>query len=292
MRQITSLLSLLMISILVLVAGLSCQQKTRGKVLVEVGSEVITEPDLELLIRVNPRLKRRIATPAGKKQILDNYVEQALMYQEAKKQGLARDPLVSAKIDLYRKVILAQALLEAALEEETKKYFDEHQGEFEKVKIAHIYIPFKTKEKNRALSKDANVKRSERQAKEKIAKLTLDLKANPDKFTELAEKDSEDARTQKRGGDLGWLALNDARMGRWGWALVVEKSFPLAVGTISEPIRSDNGYHLVKVVAGKKTDDFDQIKARVRFKIQSQIKSGLVNELKKQYKVSYAGEQG
>ena len=39
-------------------------------------------------------------------------------------------------------------------------------------------------------------------------------------------------------------------------------------------------------------DDYDQVKARVRFKIQSQVKAKLVNELKGRYGVTYAESKG
>ncbi len=284
MRLKTSLFVLLVLGI-----GVSCQQKS-GPVLVEVGNEVITEPDLELLIKVNPRLQRRMSTAAGKKQILDNYVEQALMFQEAKKQGLGRNPLVKAKLDLYKKVILAQALLETQLEDATQKYYDENKGEFEKIKIAHIYVPFVTKEPNRALTKDKKVKQTEAQAKKLIGTIQESLKKDPTQFEVLVEKYSKDARTNKRKGDLGWVTLSDARIRRWGWAPVVEKSFPLAAKDISEPIKSVNGFHIVRVEEPKRVDEFDTVKQRVRFKIQSQVKSALVKDLKDKYDVSFAEE--
>ncbi len=292
MRLHVRFLSVSLIAAVAYAGMVGCQQQRKtGKVLVEVGNEVITEPDLDLLVKVNPRLKRRMETPAGKQQILNNYVEQALMFQEAKKKGLLKDPIVKAKIDLYKKVILAQALLEEKLVGATQQYFDEHKDEFEKVKIAHIYVPFKTEEKNRALSKKMQVKRSDAQAKKIADKIKADLDTNPDKFAEIAEKQSEDARTAKRAGELGWLAQNDARMRRWGWAKLVDKAFPLGEGTLTGPIKTENGYHIVKVLAPKKTDDYDQAQARIRFKVQAQIKSELVSELKKRYNVSFTGAE-
>ena len=281
MRLLTSF-----VLVAVLIGGVACEQKS-GDVLVEVGKEVITQPDLDLLVKVNPRLQRRMATPAGKQQIIENYVEQALMFQEAKKQGLPRDPDVKAKIALYNKVILAQALLEAKLEEATRKYYDDNQDEFEKISLAHIYIPFKTEKPNRALGKEAKVKRSAEQAAKIAAKISEELKKDPAKFGDLVEKKSEDRRTKKREGDLGWLTLKDARMERWGWSLVAQQAFPLAAGAITDPIKSGNGYHLVKVLETKKMDDFEQAKARIRFKIQTKVKAELVNALKEAYKVSY-----
>ena len=64
----------------------SCSGK--GKMLVTVNGTTITESDLDFLSTINPRLKMQLNTPFGKKQILDNMVEQELLYQAALKRGL------------------------------------------------------------------------------------------------------------------------------------------------------------------------------------------------------------
>jgi len=268
-------------------SGLACQQPEQGNVLVKAGDEVITDMDLELLAKVNPRLKRRLATPEGRKQVLDNYVEQSLMYQEALRQQLDKDPAMVAKIDLYRKVIMAQGVLDKQLEEAAREYYDDHKDEFEKIQLAHMYVPFK-KANNRAINKGKKVKRNEAEAKKKIEDAKAELAKDPAAFDKLVEKFSEDDRTNKRGGELGWVTLNDARLRRWGWEKLAEKSFPLEEGAIMAPIRSSNGYHLLKIISAKKIDDFDSANTRIRFKIQAQIKSQLVDDLKKQYPVEFA----
>ncbi len=278
------------LSLVISVAGMACQPAKTGDALVTVGKESITQPDIDLLIKINPRLERRLNAPGGKKQIIDNYVEQSLMYQEARKQGLHNDPLVKAKIGLYDKVILAQSLLEERLEDATKEYYENNPKEFEKVKLAHIYIPYKVAGKNRALDKKAKVTRSEKQAKAIAEKVKAALDKNPADFEAQVAKVSEDARTQKRDGDLGWLTAEDARMKRWGWLSLVEKGFPTAQGKIVGPVQSENGFHILKIVESKKQDSFDEVKPRIRFKVQSQVKSALVKELKEKYPVTYAGE--
>lgn len=266
----------------------ACTERKEGAVVVKVGKETITDGDLDLLVKVNPRLKNRMATPAGRKQIVENYVEQALLYQEALKQGVDRDPLVKAKANLYRKIILAQGLLEKSLEQAITDYYKNNHDEFEKVKIAHIYIPFKFEGKNPAIDKDTNVKRSPEQAEAKIKTIAAKLKKDATQFSELAKENSEHKQSRKKGGELGWVTVNAPRFQRLGWAKVTEQTFALNEGGISDPIRSDNGYHLVKVLAGKKLDSFEEAKSRIRFKVQSKVKAKLVNELKGQYDIAYA----
>jgi hypothetical protein len=276
----------LLVLVLPLLSFYACSQQT-GTPLVTVGDVVVTDDSLEALARANPRLQGRLQTKAGRDQILDTYVEQALLYQAASKRGLDNDPLIKEKIALYTKVIIAQSLLEDELTKKTGEYYKNNSDEFEKVKIAHIYIPYKTKDKNKALGPKDQVKRDEKTALEKAAQLVAKIKADAGQFEKKVEKESEDKRTHGRQGDLGWVTINDPRLRRWGWGALAEKAFAMDLGTISDPIQSDNGYHILKILEGKTQDPFEKVEARIRFKIQGQVKSALVEELKKDFKVTY-----
>ncbi|MDE6301623.1 MAG: peptidylprolyl isomerase [Muribaculaceae bacterium] len=66
------------------------------------------------------------------------------------------------------------------------------------------------------------------------------VKADPDKFTAMAEEFSEDPGSAKRGGDLDWF-----RSG----AMVAEfdsVAFAIPVGSISEPFTTAFGWHIIK----------------------------------------------
>lgn len=283
------LLGLLCISFVAFCFG--CGGAQSGATLVKVGQEKITEGDLNLLLQVNPRLKSRANTAGGRRQILDNYVEQSLLYQEATKRGVDKDPLVQAKVDLYRKVIVAQGLLEQETKRAVEEYYKNHRDEFEKVKAAHIYIPFKTEAKNPALEKGDQVRRSPEEALVEAQKIKKELAKDPTQFDALAEKRSEHKQSKKRGGELGWVTISSERYQRFGWSKVLEQVFAMKEGEISEPIHSDNGYHLVKVVAAKKLDSLSDVESRIQFKLQGQMKKDLVESLKKEYSVVFAEEK-
>lgn len=275
---------------LVTVALLSaCQKKSEGA-LVTVGNETITESDLDLLGKVNPRLQRRLATEEGRKLVLDNYVEQELLSQEAKKRGLDREDTVKAKIALYKKVILAQSLLEDALNRAAQEYYESNGPEFEKIKIAHLYVPFKTDAKDPALAPDAKVTRTAEEAKQRIEAAKAKLK-NQD-FAVVVSEYSEDERTKDNGGDLGWLGLEDVRLTRWGWAPIVKDAMSLKKGEVSDPIETASGYHLVLVEEPAKQEDFEQSQARIRFMIQQKVKDDLVASLREDYDVTFAQPEG
>ena len=78
--------------------------------------------------------------------------------------------------------------------------------------------------------------------KQSIALALLERINKGEKFEKLAEKYSLDG-SRKRGGDLGYF-------GRGTMVKEFEKAaFGLNVGQVSEPIKTEFGYHLIKRLA-------------------------------------------
>ncbi|WP_324717571.1 peptidylprolyl isomerase [Carboxydochorda subterranea] len=82
------------------------------------------------------------------------------------------------------------------------------------------------------------------EAKRRAEQVQRDLKAGAD-FAALAKKYSDDEATKAKGGDLGML-------GRGALPAPVEAvAFQLAKGAVSQPVKSDLGYHIVQVLDRK-----------------------------------------
>ena len=58
-------------------------------------------------------------------------------------------------------------------------------------------------------------------------------------FAKLAAEVSDDAGTKAQGGDLGWMTPRDAPF--------ENALFGMQVGAISDPVRSDFGFHVIKL---------------------------------------------
>jgi peptidyl-prolyl cis-trans isomerase D len=143
--------------------------------------------------------------------------------------------------------------------EEARQYYDEHQNEFgtpEERQASHILITLK-----------AGASQAEQDAaKARAESLLHQAEQNPGKFAELAKKNSQDPGSAANGGDLGFF----------GRGMMVkpfeDATFALKVGEISGLVKSDFGYHIIKLVAIKPSRVLSFDEAR----------EGIVNKLRQQ----------
>jgi peptidyl-prolyl cis-trans isomerase D len=122
--------------------------------------------------------------------------------------------------------------------EEVRNYYEGHLNEFgtqEERRASHILISVK-----------ANASQADQDAaRAKAEEVLQHARKNPSEFGELARKYSQDPGSASNGGDLGFF----------GKGMMVkpfdDATFALKVGEISGLVRSDFGYHIIKLVAIK-----------------------------------------
>lgn len=115
-------------------------------------------------------------------------------------------------------------------------YYDQNSRSFgtpEERSASHILI---------SVASDASEK-EQQAARDKAEHLLEQLRADPDSFAAMAEAESDDRFSAKKGGDLGSFQENKGIDER-----ISEATFKLAeVGDISDPVRSDFGYHIIRL---------------------------------------------
>lgn len=156
--------------------------------------------------------------------------------------------------------------------EDARKYYDEHQNEFgspEERQAAHILITVNAKATQ--AEQDA--------AKEKAEKLLQQVRQDPSKFADLARKNSQDPGSASKGGDLGYF----------GRGMMVkpfdDAVFALKVGEISGLVKSEFGYHIIKLVAVRpaRTTPFDEALSGIMSKLRQQKAGELFAELAEKF---------
>ena len=107
------------------------------------------------------------------------------------------------------------------------------------------------------------------QAKSKIEELAKQLKEGAD-FAELAKANSQDPGSSEQGGDLGYFQRDvmDADF--------EAAAFSLEVGEVSEPVKTEFGYHLIKVtdISAPAGENFDAARDQIeqQYRLQTSRK--------------------
>ncbi len=225
-----------------------CQRPPSGEVVARVNQAVLTKQDF---LEAIPQDLAGISA-SGKEEMLKQWINGELFYQEAKKQGLHRDPKIARQLKEIQRDFLANQFIMREIyekntvsEEEARAYFDKHQAEYQaEIRFSRIQVA----------------------TKEEAEKVKERLDKGED-FAKLAKEMSGDSLTRARGGDLpayfrrgsGYIPLD-----------FEEAIFSLKPGEVSQPIRYPEGYLIVKVTERRATPD------KCRFE---DIKEGLISVL-------------
>jgi peptidyl-prolyl cis-trans isomerase SurA len=164
-------------------------------------------------------------------EYLDLYKKFKLKVQKARDMKLDTIPALITELAGYRKQLADSYLTDKEVTERLiKEVYDRKDYD---VKVRHIVARFP----KRASEDQIN------QAKEKIDGVYREIKSGKS-FIDMAKIHSDDVNTKRNGGELSHLTamLPD------GYYEFENAMYSLAEGEISEPIRSNIGFHLIQVI--------------------------------------------
>ncbi len=218
-------------------------QAPEARVVGRVGGSEITAADVQAQVGRLPMMggaRPGGAAPDAERTAMDEIVRFGLMVEGARRRGYDRDPQIVRTMKhqmvakLLREEIDAKVSPDRVPVADVERYFREHQNEFQheaQVRVSQIFVRDEAKAKKIA----AEVKAARRRGN-----VTADLGA----FRDLVVRHSEDDVSRLRNGDLAYLKRSSTDQP----AAVVSAAFALAeVGDVSEPVKSDKGYHILKL---------------------------------------------
>ncbi|KVG32864.1 SurA N-terminal domain-containing protein [Burkholderia diffusa] len=185
---------------------------------------------------------------------------QLAAYYDAHKQNFATPETATIQYLVYSPA--AAAASAQPTDADIKKFYDDNPTHFRseaQVRVSHIFI---------AAASDASAA-DKAAAKAKAEQLLADVKAHPDQFAQIAQKNSQDAPSAAKGGDLGFITRGSTAGGK----AFDDAAFALKQGDVSGVVQSDLGFHILKAT---------EVKPSV-VKPFADVKDQIAVDLKQQY---------
>lgn len=213
-------------------------------VVISASGITIRKSEFEAALKTLPPEYQSFAQGPGKKQFADDYLRMRLLASEGMKAGLQNDPEIVDQLSLMRENLVATAQLKkidssiTVTDAEIQKAYTDGAKDYEQVKARHILIA----PKGSAAAQTGKKELTDDEAKAKAEDLRKQIIAGAS-FEELAKKESDDAGSGARGGDLG----------SFGHGQMVPEfevaAFSAKIGEIPPVVKTQFGYHIIKVEA-------------------------------------------
>jgi peptidyl-prolyl cis-trans isomerase C len=244
-------------------------------VILTVGDEKITKAQFEEIMATLPDQQRaQLQAPGGKRKLAESLAELKTLAQEGRARKLDQLPIVQTQIKLQADQIIARSMYQELAKDQSNPitdvslpptdavlhaYYDTHKADWEEVKAKHILIRYKgSNVPIRAGQKDLSDAEALAKANEIRAKIVAGAK-----FEDLAKAESDDTGNAPQGGDLG--SFPKGRM----VPQFDQAAFAAEVGKITEPVKTQFGYHLI-LVESHGTRTFEQAQGEIGQKIKQQ----------------------
>jgi peptidyl-prolyl cis-trans isomerase C len=250
---------------MVLFTGLPVRAQDANPVLAKVNGSEIRQSDISVAEEeLGPSLEKM--DPATKKEnVLAFLIDMKIVSKAAEDKKVADSDEFKKRLAFARNRLLMDQLLAnegkaATTDEAMKKVYDDAAKQIageQEVHARHILV--------------------ETEDEAKAVKAELDKGAD---FAELAKKKSKDPGASD-GGDLGFFT-KDQMVPEFSAA-----AFALEPGKISDPVKSQFGWHVIKVEEkrNRKPPEFDQVKSQIEAYVTRKAQADYVAKLREGAKI-------
>lgn len=206
--------------------------------------EVKTSDIRESLAGLDPAQRTQLAKdPAALSQYVRALLLQRLVLKQALEKKWDEDPAVVSRIVRARETAITESFLEAAStpdpgypsDSELKDAYESNKSKLlipRSFHLSQIYISVPENADTAAQSA----------AKSKLDGISKQLAAKGADFAAIARKSSEEPASAAEGGKIGWLTEAQIQ------PEIRAKIPKLSLGSVSEPIRLADGWHILKVL--------------------------------------------
>ncbi len=205
--------------------------------------------------------RERYESEGGKQRFLEELIARELLMQEARRLGLHRSPTIQVRSQRYKEKLLLEEVTRAVTasidigEEELEAYYAEHGAVLpppDRIEVSQIVTSnvYAARDIRRMLGEGVS-------------------------FATLARRYSIDEFSKSRGGEVGLYQKGTAP------DEVEDVIYRLRPGRVSDPIKTESGYYLVKVTRRRPGDTKEVLQTR------ELLKQELIAEKRKQHVEGY-----
>ena len=250
-------------AILALALAAACPASAR--VLATVDGMEITDDDVQVALEdLGPTLPQQIEGPQREAYVLDYLIDLRLVAKKAAAEKMGEGADAARRLAYFRDKVMMETLLgkvakDGATDAALKQVYDEaaaKQTSEEEISARHILVPT-----------------------EDEAKAAFKRVKGGENFAKVADEVSKDPGS--KGGDLGWFT-KDRMVPEFG-----EAAYKLKKGEISEPVKSQFGWHVIKLEDRrmKPFPSFEDVKAQVAQYVAQKSQSELIMKLREGAKI-------
>src|SRR5579859_6043264 len=209
-------------------------------------------------------------SPEFRDNLREILITREILYQEALKRKLDKNPDYQTQLDLAKQQIMLAVLVEDLSKKLAPTEADVRK-EYERVKASRSGDAGKEYKSRHILVKDEAV------AKQIIA----DLDAGGD-FAAIAKEKSQDTGTKEEGGELDW-AEAESYVQPFGEALKALKKGERT----KEPVKTSYGYHIIELEDVKSVPfpEFDLVKVQIQQQLATKMRDDYIADLRAKAKV-------
>jgi peptidyl-prolyl cis-trans isomerase C len=266
-------------------------------VVARLNGKPVTAAELSQILQANPPEVQKNLLKDPNEFLLQMGLIQELAAGAEKEQLDQKTPTKEALDQLQlqfiaaRKQILAQAQITSVVDsipvtsDDQKKFYEANHDKYTQAKVKMLFVSFQSSPSPQTDPK-AKKALTEAEAKAKIEKLLVDLRAGHADFVKLVKENSDDAESVARDGDFGQpIAASDKAIP----AEISKAIFALKPGQISDPLRQKTGYYLFRLDE-LGTQPFEQVRDDIFMEIRTARFNDWHEKLKKSVTVKIENE--
>jgi len=256
-------------------------------VVLTIGTEKITKAEFEQIFQqvvsqMPPERRGAADSPQAKRQLAEQLAELKALAQEARRLKIDQTPEAKTQLAMRGDQLIAGMLFQQ-ISKETKPspadlqaYYDGHKNEWETVSARHILIRMKG---SPVALKDGEKDLSDEEALAKAKDLRAKIAAGGD-FAALAKAESDDVGSGANGGSLG--EFTRGRM----VPPFDEAAFTLKVNEVSEPVKTQFGYHIIQVTKHE-TKKMEDVKNEIADKVGPEMAQKSVEAIRDKASITF-----